>query len=339
MAIALDGYDRLEAPGIWRAHPRDQRRDVTVAVGVATLAIYDRADVPLAHWSLPAVRRLNPGRTPARYVPGDDATEDLEIDDDLMIDAIETVRRAIDRRRPQHGRLRLTATLAAATLLGAAAVLWLPGALVRHTVSVAPPALRAQLGADLMTAMTPATGLPCGDAEARRALAALSLRLLGPGRGPLVVVRDGIATSAHLPGGTILVNRRLIEDYDTPEPLAGYVLAEAARLDRADPLDALLRDAGPLATLGLLTGGTMADTRLDDHAKAILRRRPEPVDAAALHTRFADAGIRATPYARTIDPTGETLRTLIEDDPVPPGSARAIIDDGRWVMLQGLCEP
>ena len=54
---ALDNFQRLEAPGIWKADPEAQRRDVVVAFGEATLTIATGTDQPVSHWSLPAIRR------------------------------------------------------------------------------------------------------------------------------------------------------------------------------------------------------------------------------------------------------------------------------------------
>lgn len=64
---ALNQYERLEAFGVWRETPKAQLRDVVVSFGDATLILTDpRSNVPLTHWSLPAVTRLNPGAMPAR---------------------------------------------------------------------------------------------------------------------------------------------------------------------------------------------------------------------------------------------------------------------------------
>ena len=57
---ALNQYQRLEAAGIWRETPQAQARDVIVSFGDATLVLTDpRSEVPLAHWSLPAVTRFS----------------------------------------------------------------------------------------------------------------------------------------------------------------------------------------------------------------------------------------------------------------------------------------
>ncbi|MCB2149812.1 MAG: hypothetical protein KDE06_00400, partial [Rhodobacteraceae bacterium] len=98
---ALPEYQRLESTGLWRASPDGQRREVLVVFGDATLVISDtRTAAALAHWSLPAVIRLNPGKRPALFAPGAEAGEELEIEDATMIAAIGKVHRLIEARRP-----------------------------------------------------------------------------------------------------------------------------------------------------------------------------------------------------------------------------------------------
>jgi len=104
---ALKRFQRLESPGIWREHAEAQRRNVILSFGDASLVVSDTAERVLTHWSLAALERLNPGGSPALYAPGADSDETLEVDDALMIEALETVRMAVDKGRPRPGRLRL----------------------------------------------------------------------------------------------------------------------------------------------------------------------------------------------------------------------------------------
>src|SRR3989338_8786952 len=116
---ALRKYERLESPGLWRATPQDQRREVIVGLRDATIVLADpKTEMALSQWSLPALLRLNPGQMPALYGTGDDLTETLEVDDRDMIAALDTVRLALERRRPRPGRLRgWTLGSAAVTIL------------------------------------------------------------------------------------------------------------------------------------------------------------------------------------------------------------------------------
>ncbi|SFQ96384.1 hypothetical protein [Poseidonocella sedimentorum] len=338
---ALKGFERLEASGIWRAGPEAQRRDVIVSFGTATLVMSDMKETALAHWSLAAVTRANPGAFPAIYHPEGDDSETLELGEDeaVMIDAIETVRRVVRRRRPHPGRLRWASFLGTAAVIAALGLLWLPGALSWHAVSVVPDVKRAQIGRALSERITRVAGPACQSPRANAALARL-LGRLGEGAAPvrrLRVVPGGVAEATHLPGGTVLLNRALVEDYEEPDVVAGYVLAEAARAGARDPLAELLEFAGPLATLRLLTTGDLRGAVLDAYAEDLLTRAPAPISEEALLARFAAAEVPVRGYAYARDVSGETVLELIEADAVRPAGTEPLLSDGDWLSLQAIC--
>lgn len=335
---ALTKYSRLESPGIWRPDPEVQRQDVIVSFGDASLVITDRNGRALSHWSLAAVVRINRGEHPALYTPSADGSETLEIEDSTMVEAIETVRGAILRSRPRRGRLRLVllAGLLAAAL--AAGVLWLPGALMRHTLAVVPDPTRAEIGTALFQAIGRVTGGPCRSPRGDQALARLHARLLAPAKGGLLVVPDGVSSTISLPGGILLINRKLVEDHESPDVAAGYILAESVRQESVDPLRPVLTTAGPLATLRLLTTGHLPVEALREHAETLTTAPPAAVPTDRLLARFAAAGVSSTPYAYALDVTGEATLPLIEADPMRSGGARKpVLEDGDWVALQGIC--
>jgi hypothetical protein len=334
---ALSDYQRLEAAGVWRPTPRAQRRDVVVALGEATLVLTAPNDTALAHWSLAAVERRNPGEMPAVFAPGADATEELELSDEEMITAIERVRRAVARSRPAPGRLRTRIGLAAAALIVAGSALTIPDAMIRQAARVAPPAARAEIGVRLIEHVERLAGAPCASPAGDRALARLETRLLGPDGGRIVVLGDGLATATHVPGGTILLSHRLLENYETPEIAAGYILAEGVAAAQSDPLLRLLDWTGTGAAFSLLTTGQVPDDRLRDYAEYLLATGSLSVPDAPLLAAFGEARVRSTPYARARDPGGAATATLVAADPVPPDGSMTILTDGDWVALQGIC--
>ncbi len=334
---ALKEFERLEAPAVWRAGEGQQRRNVFVSLGDATLTVSDRGDHPLTHWSLPAIHRLNPGSRPALYSPGTDMDEELELDDDTMINALERVQSAIQRRRPRPGRLRLVLSAATVLGLGALAVFWLPGALTDYTAQVVPAPTRTAVGQRLLERITHVSGMPCRDPAGMAALGRLATRVLGPGQAQVMVLPGGPGQAIHLPGGILLLNRALVEDYEEPDVAAGFLLAEALRRDLHDPMRALLAQAGLGATLRLLTSGQLPDTALDGYAQSLITQPPAPLPTDQLVARFARAELRASPYAYALDQTGERTLSLIEADPVPVANAQPLIDDGSWISLQGIC--
>jgi hypothetical protein len=337
---ALNEYQRLEATALWRPDPEAQRRDVFVSLGDATLVIHDGKDMALSHWSLPAITRLNPGAYPARYAPGEDAPEELEVADTTMIDVIERVRSAVERGRPHPGRLRSGITLALVLLVSGVLIFWVPGALVRQTASIVPDATRTQIGAGMMAEIRPLVGPICMTPQGQRALVTLARRLLPDTPPTLIVVPSAIRTTRHLPDGTVLVGRALVEDHDTPEVVAGYVLAETARMNATDPLEAMLEVAGVRTAVRLLTTGDVPGAAIRDAARRIVAAEdPPPPTADALIPLFADAGVRLAPYAYAVDPTGETTLALIEADPAVASGARPLLGDDTWVALQNICGP
>lgn len=337
---AIPEFIRLECTGLWRDAPDAQRREVVVALGDATLVIGDpKSNNALAHWSLPAVQRLNPGRFPALFTPGTDAVEELEIDDAEMIRAIDKVRAALESRQPKPGRLRGISTLAVVAAVAAGAIFWLPDAMVRHASRVAPMAARAEIGDVLLADVTRVTGQPCASPLGQQALDVLQARLFTSEPGRVLIVPDGLEASAHLPGGIVLLSRSVVEGFETPEVAAGYILAEQQRAADSDPLTEVLDRAGILAALRLLTTGKLVAEDVHGQAETIVSTPPAAVADSALLARFTAAGIDPGPYARALDPTGETTLALIEAETLSDQPAPLLMSDADWLNLQAICTP
>lgn len=339
---ALAKYQRLECTGLWRPTLAGQLREVVVGLRDATLVLSDpKTAMAQSHWSLPSVERLNPGEIPALFTPGrtDDGapSETLELDDNDMIAALETVRVVLIRRRPHPGRLRNLIVVGVLTVAGCLAVLWLPGAMIRHTASVLPEATRVQIGKMALQDVVRLTGSPCRTPLGLRAAAALAQHLSSAGVGEIAVVRDGVASAIGLPGGITILNRKLVEDAPNAEAAAGFALAETVRADTADPVIPVLHFAGLMATFRLLTSGTLPDGSLNGYAETLLKSAPTPLDQDRVLERFRAVSLSSAPYARAVDATGETTLGLIEADPFIGGSPVPILEDRDWISLQGIC--
>lgn len=337
---ALQEFQRLEATALWRPTPEDQRREVIVSLGDATLTITETSGRALAHWSLAAVIRANGTGLPAIYHPDGDPGETLELSEDEaeMISAIDKLLRVIDRRRPRPGKLRLV--LATTVTLGAAvlAFFWAPGAILAYAVNVVPEVKQVEIGNALQTHLARVTGAPCTAEQARRPLQRLAVRILGPDReNAVLVVPDGVRASAHLPGGVILLGRAIIEDHEDADVPAGYILAEHVRATRRDPMRDLLEAVGLGPTLRLLTTGSLPDSALMRYAEHLLTRAPDSVPSDELLDAFAKAELRISPYAYARDVTGESVLTLIEGDTRRDMGSRLVLSDADWVRLQGIC--
>jgi hypothetical protein len=333
---ALTKYDRLEATGLWRQTPQDQRREVVVSIGDATLVISDMNDQAITHWSLAAIERYGTSNAPAVFHPDGDPAETLELleTEAEMITAIDTLRKAIAKARPNPGRLRWLGAAASITAVACAMIFWLPGAVHKHTLSVVPDVTRNKIGDALLTRIERVAGIPCYAQPAVPALRTLAQRT---GTKELIVLREGISNSLILPGGKVLVNKVLLEDFEEPDVLAGYILAEKVRSQSSDSLDALLKQVGLRATFTLLTTGNLPPEALDSYAETVLSRSRPVVDDTAMLAAFAQAQIRSTPYAKAVDVTGETTVRLIEADPVSGTLATPLLRDSDWLRLQAIC--
>jgi len=333
---ALKKFARLEATGLWRASPEDQRREVVVSIGDATLMISDMQDRAITHWSLAAVERANPGERPALYYPDGDRGETLELgrDEAQMIDAIEKLRRAVARARPHPGRLRGLGLALSIGLVLAAGMFWLPGAITAHATQVVPPVKRIEIGDALKTRIERIAGPACATPAGQRSLSLLRARL---GTGPISILPGATVSSLHLPGGEILIGAALIEDYEEPDVAAGFILVEALRAKEADPLRDMLEVTGLRSAFHLLTTGGFRPETLDFYAEHLLRAprlspTPEPYLAG-----FAAAELRSTPYAYALDVTGETVLGFIEGDPMAGQDPAPLLADAAWLRLQAIC--
>lgn len=335
---ALTQYARLESTGLWRPDPEGQRRDVIVSFGDATLVMTDMKGTALAHWSLPAIQRLNGSHMPALYSPDEEAEETLEIGDSDMVDALERVRRTVARRRPRSGRIRLAGFGLTAAALLALGIFWLPGALVSQTLAAVPPAKRSEIGATLLGHIQRLTGPSCRSPLGSQALARLKTRVMGEGTtGQIVVLPSTALEALALPGGIVALGREMVEDLDDPAATAGYVAAARTRAAAMDPLGRMLRASGIGATVRLFTTGDLPPEVYDAEAERLLGRQPAPPAEAALLEFFTTAELPTSPYAYAKDSTGESTLELIESDPYAGGTAPVVLSDADWIALQSIC--
>jgi hypothetical protein len=336
---ALTQYKRLECSGLWRDDPADQRREVLVHLGEATLVLSDpRTEVALSHWSLPAVARVSPGTVPAIYSPGADSRETLELDDPDMVAALDKVQAALLAAVPRPGRLRGALVAGVTTALIVLGIFWVPRALVAHTASVLPPAKQAEIGQAALEQVIPLTGAPCTEQAGLVALATLAERLFGPKDTPIVyVLRDGIDAGAHLPGQLILASDRLLADAKGPEAFAGVLLAEAEHAAEADPVNAVLWHAGLVATFRLLTSGDLPTGSLSGYGQALLAKAQTALPQDRLLARFSAAGVPVEPYAAMVLAAGPERDALVAADPLTGTSPAPLMSDADWLSLQAIC--
>ncbi len=333
---ALKQYQRIEATGLWRPSPDEQRREVVVSIGEATLTISDFNDRALTHWSLAALERQNPGVFPAIFNPDGDPDETLELaeSEKTMLEAIDRLQRAIDKARPHPGRLRWLSVGGVVAAVLAVMLLWLPGALQSHVVSVVPEVKRQEIGDAILKRIERVSGRACISRDAQASLDRLAKRT---GVRQIIILPAGVQDSLSLPGGTVLLSRSLVEDHEDPAVAAGYVIAERARSEQQDPLDDLLDRTGASSAFRLLTTGGLTPQIVDSYSEQVLSEPRPSVTDEALLAMFAQAALPSTPYAYARDITGETVLGLIEADPMAGRTLEQVLPDRDWVRLQNIC--
>ncbi|WP_170473057.1 hypothetical protein [Ruegeria arenilitoris] len=333
---ALKQFQRIEATGLWRSSPEEQRREVVVSIGEATLTISDFNDRALTHWSLAALVRQNPGSFPAIFNPDGDPDETLELpkSETTMLEAIDRLQRAIDRSRPHPGRLRWASVGGVVFAVLAVLFLWLPHALQNHVVSVVPEIKHQEIAAAVLKRIERVSGKACTSREAMVSLQKLANRT---GVKQIVIVPAGVPDALSLPGGTVVLNRALVEDHEDPAVAAGYVLAARAQAAAQNPLDELLDRTGPIAAFRLLTTGELTSDIIDSYTEQVLTEPIPNVSDTDLLAMFAQAAMPSTPYAYARDVTGESVLGLIEADPMAGRELEQVLPDRDWIQLQNIC--
>ncbi len=340
---ALKGYARLESTGVWRGGRGvplrdDQGLPVGIMFGDATLVLTDANNQPLTHWSLPAVQRINPGQTPALFSADPDMAETLEVEDDLLIDALARVHQVARRPRKPGGRLRAILSLTACGAIAAIGVLWLPGALIRQTASNMAPGPRAEIGASLLGHIQSIAGTTCRAPEGAAALARLHTRVFGASApGQTVIVPGALTAPILLPGSVIVLPQASVTQTNDPATVAGHMIGAASSVADSDPLARTLEFGGFSATLSLVTSGQLGPDVLQDYAQ---HATTTPAILAAddvLANDFERARVALAPWAYTLDPSGDSIAPLLDMDWAKGVSPEPLLSDADWVALQNIC--
>jgi hypothetical protein len=110
-------------------------------------------------------------------------------------------------------------------------------------------------------------------------------------------------------------------------------LAEQTRAAAQDPILAILRHAGFIASFRLLSSGALPETALDGFGLSQAETAPAALDNAALRAAFAAAQISAQTYLDA--PFAAEIAEMT--DPNPNGSDPIVLDDADFLGLQYIC--
>lgn len=337
MKTALHQYQRLEAEALWRASPDARRVDVIVSIGQSSLIIKDYQERALAHWSIAAVERQNPGQFPAIYAPDGDPGEILEISEEEteMVAAIEKLRRTVALRRPKSGRGRKVSLIAILAISLGLGVFWMPQAIREYAFDVVPQVTQRDVGTRVLMEMSAFSGKPCASPIADPALRRLTARL-GLPEGSITISPDLTQAIIPIPGQYFAANRTLVEDFEDPDVLAGYVLSAQAANVLTPPFKILLDHLSLFDVFRLLATGQVPSEALSEFAQDHLLTTTKLAPAQDIIAAFDAAELRLSAFAYAVDVTGETTIDLIEADQTAKPT-RPSLGDQDWIRLQGIC--
>ena len=180
------------------------------------------------------------------------------------------------------------------------------------------------------------TGPACEADFSKTALKYLSQRLFTE-ETQIFIVPDGIKTTKNLPGNILLANRNLVEDFEDPDVLAGYLVVEKLRSETYNPIEELLQNISLISTFRLLTTGLINDDTLMDYADYLVTKPEEIVQSSEIIKAFNDTNLSLLPFAKAIDITGEGSLELIEAFEIRKSPVETSLPDANWVSLQNIC--
>ena len=328
-------FEVLESLGFLTIPKKYRSKPVIAKLGKTSLILLEGDGSPIAHWTLSAIRRTNPGKRPAVFAPYGEGSEFIAIDDETMIRALEQIQKAlrIGPARPKRFRwLAVLAVAAAAAIAGAFAA---PEFLIRQATALAQKTHGMEIGEAILSEHALTAGAPCSSKYGDAALKNLEMRLFGKFENRLRILPGGTVEIASLPGGIVLVRNTLLQDRLGPAVLGGYLLREDLRARAADPLHAFFAVAGPVDALQFLALRQISQDSVRSATPDYLARPPAQVPAEELRSSFAYAGIPLKPFVEATQARGEESVDLKRLEPIP--NHRTVLNDTDWLLLQAIC--
>jgi hypothetical protein len=335
---ALTQYQRLEATGIWRKSAEAQRLDVIISIGESSLVITDINEKPLAHWSLAALAVVQSKDGNKLYHPDGDPGETLELgsNENEMAKAIEKVMKAVDRRRPKPGRLRIFSLASILIVILGLSIFWLPAALRDYTQKIIPEVREQEMGKAVFNEFISFVGAPCSRELGIIALDKFSSNL-GLVEYSFYIVPSETIEAIHLPGKIIVISKALVEDFDDPDVVAGHILAQIQREAKSNALDELMKQMNNIEIIQFLLGKSPDASTLREFSKDWIIKKQLDIDLEILMNEFNKRAISALPYSYAIDVTGQNTQIMINSEKISQKVRKPSLDDSAWLALQTIC--
>ena len=325
---ALDEYDRLEAVAVLKRSGEDEGTEVVVTFGEATLtmnALTDGGDTPISHWSLAAIDLIEKTDSKAVYSLNAMTEEVLEVEDDTFQRALAKVLQ--DRRSygtAPKGRRKFW--IAGGLLgVGALAYLFLPAFVANVAKGMISPERAELLATEMIPMIEDRTGPPCGNASGLVVLEELAERI-NPSGGTSLRVHDlGDANVISLPGGTVLINRAIIEAAPQ-DTLTAWVAIGVANVIESPAISELFENQGLMDGLGFLASGQLSRSKKEAAVNRLLTSTStiSPVVMENAAQLLANANL-----------PGSGLEAIRAG--TPSNGQADILSAQKWAALRGIC--
>ena len=331
----LSDFVRLETHGVWRDSAADPGTRVVALLNEKSLTLVSTNNRPLAHWSIDAVRRINPGETPALFTPDESGDERIELADELFVSVLQELvdpkPEETDESEPQRW---LGRAVAGALVVAVCGGLFLASDRIAGGMAgLIPVAKRLQISERILTHLTESVGPECHSAAGANALSVLERRLFA-GEKSIRVIRGMSPATVHLPGNILILSSAVLARNSQSVVVAGHLLEEYLRSEQVDTMAELLRFAGISAAAKLTFRDSVDDAVLRRFAGTLISGQPAEISESALLEQFQRVRIPSSPFARATNSFG----LLLARDPYKGSRFRPLLDDSAWLDLKGICQ-
>lgn len=330
----LEEYLRLESHAWWRVSMEDAGQPVVVTLSKNHLTIVSKYDQPLAHWSLHAIRQVNPGELPATFTPDvHDGGETIEINNaeivDILCEQLTSDRDEIQNQSSATWSLPVYVLVLLAALTGA--IYYFSAPIAASLAGYISASERSLIGERTFVHVHQTVGERCRTMVDDRVLAKLGDKMFG-GDAEIRVIHSEHKITAHLPGEILIVSDALLHDHDQFPVIGGYLLEENLRRYQMDSVATLFRTVGLLSTVRFILQGQLNESDLAAFAEMQIFKEKMPVDPDHLVQSFQSIGLPILPYAYARGLTELTTSRHRNNVIAAP-----LLRDREWLDLQNIC--
>ena len=330
---ALDDFDRLEAVGRLQRTPKESPKEVLVTFGEATLTMHElksSGDIPLAHWSLGAIEKLQNRDNLTIYRLSGNHGETLTIDDATLRDALDKV---LAERRPPKEEKRAHRSLwrPAVIIAGALAAYFILPSLVLSTArNMISPERAALLTSDMITEIETRTGPPCSTPLAEVALERLARRLDPNGISTLSIQDLGDADVISFPNGQVFLGAHVLQATRTNSEIAAWAAVGIAGVIDSPALDKLFEDGGIMDGFRFLSQGELPESSKKRAVDYMLTNTVSINEATAQNATVILQNARLS--------TGGLDQIMMQENVTSTSAdATPIMTDQEWSALRNVC--